>query len=464
MLASLRSPSLLALTLASLVATATPLGAAAQPEEARLLFEEGNAHLARGLRARGRVRARELDRALDAYLGVLRLGTRTRNVVFNTALTLAELGRNDEAFNYYSEYLRAFDLSDDERAEGLRRMDALRSSVAVVRIESTPPGAEVRVGRRDLPVRGATPIELAVPPGTHPVFLTHPGYSEATAEASASLGHTATVTLELTPSPVGVQVIAPAGGRLTLDEHVIEPGRMLEVSPGPHVVRLELPGAPPVERRFEVSAGDAPLVLELSAPHVARGEAQVALSIDAPAEVLLDELPVGRGERVTIPATPGPHVLRVTAPGRTPLAHTLRLDPGQTLQLQVHLGANPDATGIHVARAVLGPLAAVGVAVSIGLGVHTLELSAEWNRRNDDRWADPQHPREPSVEALHALGRRVESAALATDLALGATAALGIAALVALFVDPGRAEESTVTVGAAPTDSGAVATLTWRAP
>src|SRR5690606_41475463 len=62
----------------------------------------------------------------------------------------------------------------------------------------------------------------------------------------------------------------------------------------------------PVERRFEVSAGDAPLVLELSAPHVARGEAQVALSIDAPAEVLLDELPVGRGERVTIPATPGP--------------------------------------------------------------------------------------------------------------------------------------------------------------
>ncbi len=82
---------------------ATP--ATAQQEEAALLFERGNQHLARGLRTHGRTRSRELNEALDAYLGVLRLGARTRNVVFNVALALAELGRDDEAFNYFSEYL-----------------------------------------------------------------------------------------------------------------------------------------------------------------------------------------------------------------------------------------------------------------------------------------------------------------------------------------------------------------------
>src|SRR5690606_36466893 len=105
------------------------------------------------------------------------------------------------------------------------------------RVESTPPGADVRVGRRDLPVRGATPIELALPPGTHPLFLTRAGYAEASGEASATVGSTATVSLALTPEPIAVQVLAPAHGRLTLDDEVIEPGRTLAVAPGAHLVR-----------------------------------------------------------------------------------------------------------------------------------------------------------------------------------------------------------------------------------
>ncbi len=465
MISSLRFAFGLSLMLASIAAPAAiaPSPAAAQQEEARALFEQGNAHLARGLRARGRARARALEQALDAYLGVLRLGTRTRNVVFNTALTLAELERNDEAFNYYSEYLRAFDLSDDERAEGQRRIDALRPSVAVIRVESTPPGAEVRVGRRDLPVRGATPIELALPPGAHPVFLTRAGYAEASGEATAAVGSTATLTLTLAPEPVAVQVIAPAHGRLTLDDRVIEPGRTIAVVPGAHVVRLEVEGAPPIERRFEVSAGDPTLVLELSAPAATGAtQTQVALAIDTPAEVFLDELPVGRGARLAFPARPGAHVLRVSAPGRTPLVHPLTLAPAEALSLSVELGAAADETGIHIARAILGSLAIAAAGASIGLGVHTLELSDEWNRQIAARWQDTQEPRTPSPDELKALGLRVEDAALLTDIALATTAALGVAALIAIIVGPGSGEASAIRVGAGPTaGTGVVASMSW---
>lgn len=453
----LRGTTLLGALLAIAPTAAAPSAARAQTEEARILFERGNEHLARGLRARGRARERELAAALDAYLGVIRLNARTRNVVFNLALTLDELGRDEEAFNYFSEYLHGFELGEDERAEGRRRLEALRPSVAVVRVESTPPGAEVRLDRRDLPVRGTTPIELAVSPGTHLVFVTRRGYAEGTATTSAAIGSTAHVALELVPEPIDVQVIAPSSGALTLDGEAIEPGRTLRVPPGPHVVRLEIAGAPPIEPRFELAPGDAPLVLELSGPATAAASSpRLAVTIDTPAQVFVDGLSVGRGDRVEIPVLPGAHELRVTAPGHTPLVHRVSLEPGETLRLSVDLGVAPDATGVDVARGVLGALTAAGIAVSIGLYVHAQELWDLWNRaiRDQDAW---------SAEALHRLADRVEAAALATDVSVGITAALGLAAIVSFFVGPGAAEDSSVRVAAAPLPNGASASVAWRA-
>lgn len=458
MIASLRTSlgriAVLAVLLGSLAPLATPAPAYAQTEEARILFERGNEHLARGLRARGRARERELSQALDAYLGVLRLNARTRNVVFNLALTLAELGRTDEAFNYYSEYLRVFDLSDDERSEGQRRLDALRPSVAVLRIESAPEGAEVRVDRRDLPVRGTTPLELAVAPGSHEVFLTRPGFVESSMTGTAAVGRSARVWVELAARPVDVQVIAPGVGTLTLDGQPIAAGRTVQVAPGPHVVRLEVPGAPPIERRFEVAAGDAPLVLELSASGMPAGP-RLAMSIDTHADVFVDNLRVGQGARLEIPMPPGPHEVRVVAPGRTPLVHHVSLEPQETLRLSVQLGHAPDATGVHAARAVLGVLAAGAVATSIGLYARAQGLWDQWNREI----AQQTMPARYYLD----LADRVEEAALATDIALSITAGVGLAALITLFVDPGSPGESTVEVGAAPTPGGGVASVTWRA-
>jgi outer membrane receptor for ferrienterochelin and colicins len=452
-------PLLFALALLAAALGVSPPSPALAQEEARLLFERGNQHLARGLRARGRTRERELTEAIDAYLGVLRLGARTRNVVFNLGLAHQELGRADDAFNYFGEYLRAFDLGADERTAGEQRLEALRPRVAVARLESTPPGAEVRVGRRDLPVRGTTPLALALPAGEHELFLTRQGFAEATARVSVRVGTSTPLSVSLEPLPVDVQIIAPPDGRLTLDGQPIEAGRTHRVPPGGHVIRLELPGVEPLERRFEAAPGDPPLVLELSGPAGRVLDGQVALEVDLLAEVVVDGVRIDEGPTHVFPLAPGLHELRVSAPGRAPLVHALRLEPGERIRLAVELGLLPDATGVHAARAVLGTLAALSLITSAALGARALSLSDEWNAALAGQAQGPLQP-----ERLEGLAEQVEHGAVMTDVAFGVTAGLGLGALVSLLVQPSGGTESAVRVLAAPSAEGGVLGLAWRSP
>lgn len=437
-------PALLAVALlaaAPVLTSTAPV--AAQEEEARLLFERGNRHLAAGLRARGGRRARELERALDAYLQVMRLGARTRNVVFNLGITLQELDRPEEAFNAFSEYLRAFELSPEDRAAGEQRLEALRPRVAVVRVQSTPPGAEVRVDRRDLPPRGETPLEIAVAPGTRRLILTRDGYQEARAEATVAVGSRADVSATLTPAPVSVQVIAPGGGRLTLDDAEIVAGRSVEVTPGPHVVRLEVAGAPPVERRFEVAPGAPPMVLELSATPVSAGEARVLVSTNVAAQVALDGEPAGAGQRLELSPSLGEHVLSITADGHRPATRRFSVADGETLRLRGVLDAHGPPAGLVAGRLVLGALALGGLAAGVALLVAESDAHDAWQNDYTVENAD-----------------RLETAQLAVDVTMGITAAVGVAALVLLFVDEG---DSSIEVGAAPTPGGGVVVArgTW---
>src|SRR5688572_27505498 len=108
--------------------------------EAAALFDRGNDHLRAAMRLRGDRRTREIEAALDDYFASLRI-VRSRNVVFNAAIALEMLERNEEAFNYFVEYARAPGLPEDDRADAMRRVDALRTRVAVVRIESEPASA-----------------------------------------------------------------------------------------------------------------------------------------------------------------------------------------------------------------------------------------------------------------------------------------------------------------------------------
>lgn len=171
--------------------------------EARVYFQEGNRLYEQASEARGAQRTALLQRSLEAYVDSLRI-VRSRNSLFNAAIVLGELGRNDESFNYFGEYLRIEGLSSEDREEATRRHDELRPEVAVLEVTTEPAGALVWVDRKDLAARGETPIELALPPGKHTLFIEKDGYSSVEQTLKAVRGETVGAALTLLPLPVEV--------------------------------------------------------------------------------------------------------------------------------------------------------------------------------------------------------------------------------------------------------------------
>ena len=168
--------------------------------EARVYFEEGNRLYEQANRASAAQRTTLLQRSLEAYVDSLRI-VRSRNALFNAAIVLGELGRNDESFNYFSEYLRIEGLPAEDREDASRRRDALRSEVAVLEVTTEPAGALLWVDRKDLAARGETPIELALPPGEHRTFIEKDGYQPVERAEQIVRGETVVFTVHLSPLP-----------------------------------------------------------------------------------------------------------------------------------------------------------------------------------------------------------------------------------------------------------------------
>lgn len=124
-------------------------------------------------------RAGELTGALEHLLASQRL-VPNRNVVFNLARTYEELGQLDSAWRYYDQYARTETAPDAtsgaEPSDAEQALLRLGPRVARVKVETTPPGASVYVGRTDLGSRGRTPLTLALPPGDHELLLALDGY------------------------------------------------------------------------------------------------------------------------------------------------------------------------------------------------------------------------------------------------------------------------------------------------
>lgn len=169
--------------------------------EARVYFEEGNRLFQQATRATGARRTTLLQRSLEAYVDSLQI-VRSRNALFNAAIVLEELDRNAESFNYYSEYLQVEGLSEADREQALKRRDALRPEIAVLRVSSEPDSAELWIDRKDLAPRGETPIEVAIPPGKHRVFIEKEGYVPTERAMNMVRGEATVLELALEAIPV----------------------------------------------------------------------------------------------------------------------------------------------------------------------------------------------------------------------------------------------------------------------
>ncbi|GAB4197062.1 MAG: hypothetical protein OHK0013_04820 [Sandaracinaceae bacterium] len=438
--AARRAAAVVAVSVAASMASMAlgPTARADDVTEATVLFQRGNEHFQRAMRLRGERRTRELEAALAQYFESLRR-VRSRNVLYNTALVLEALDRAPEAFNHWSEYLQVQGLSEAELADGRQHRDALRPRVAVFAVEANAE-ADVWVDRRDLGARGRTPLEIALPPGSHTFFLAAGGHREAQAQASGGLGTTTPVRVTLEVLPVWVQVLAPEGAILEIDGGRIAPGQSVQVPPGPHVVRVSSGGRLLAERRFEALVGAAPMVLDMtSALGGGAVGGVVEVSVSTAARVEIDGVVQGEGERVEATVSPGPHQVRVSAAGHATWEGT-QLFQDFPARLEVTLAARSQAW-IHVGRGIFGLLTVTALPFGIGFLV---DASAK-------RDANQSLMDDPSAEALR-------TATLQTDVTWSVIAGLGGLAVLFLALDDGGGE-STATLSVQPTAGGTTLSL-----
>ena len=196
----------------------------------------------------------DYESALEHFLASNRL-VPNRNVVYNVARTFERLAQFADAHRYFVDALQG-----EEDAAVVTEIEAaitrIAPSVAVLRVETTPPGATVYIDRKDLGSRGRTPRPLALPAGKYEVILEADGYEPAVIRAvEATLGAETLIQMELRPivGTVDVTTKGAASAMVHLDDDRAAPlcsaPCRADVPPGRHVLYFSREGfqAPPVE-------------------------------------------------------------------------------------------------------------------------------------------------------------------------------------------------------------------------
>ncbi len=194
------------------IMTALALGGVAHADnladEAELQFEIGAE----------RYKSGDFRGALEHFLASNRLAA-NRNVVFNIARAYEQLGQNADAYRYYNQALAGEqDPAAQARiAEAIARIEPL---VAVLQVDSDPPGATIYITRRDLGARGNTPATMGLSPGQYVVFADLPGYESAQSEAQDLKAGTRTRLVLQLKQVVGTLRVegGPPGAEIRVDD------------------------------------------------------------------------------------------------------------------------------------------------------------------------------------------------------------------------------------------------------
>ena len=150
--------SLLALAVAAAPFTAPEARAGGLADEAELHFQIGAESYQKG----------DFRGALEHFFTSNRL-VPNRNVVFNIARTYEQMKRWADAHRYYTDALE-----EEDRAQQIQNIQAglarVTPYVALLKVESDPPGATIYIDRKDLGSRGRAPRALALAEGKYRVI------------------------------------------------------------------------------------------------------------------------------------------------------------------------------------------------------------------------------------------------------------------------------------------------------
>jgi outer membrane receptor protein involved in Fe transport len=284
-------------------------------DEAEVNFRLGTEHYQAG----------EFRSALAYFLASNRLAP-NRHVRFNIARTFQRLGQYPEAYRWCSEAL-AVESDPDLRQKLEDVLHAVEREVALVVVESNPPGATAYLDRQELGSIATTPARMAVSEGEHRLIFHLAGYEDAaSARFQAIRGQTARVSIELREllGYVDVQVDGPTEVRV--DDEEAAPSCIapctLELPPGIHQLYFARKGFRMRTQPVQVTAGETVRV---------RGEAQaltgslLVTAEETGAEVLLDGVSVGFTPVVVRNVAVGMRHVRVTARGFNPVERTVQI-------------------------------------------------------------------------------------------------------------------------------------------
>ncbi len=324
--------SLLALSFA--LGLAVPARADDLADEADLKFRLGAEAYQRG----------DYKSALEEFLASNRL-VPNRNVTYNVARCYDELKQFPEAYRYFTLALRG-ESNADTRARIERALGSIRQNVAVLEIESEPPGATVFLERRDLGPRGNAPAALGVKPGAYVVLAELPGYYPARVEVPAvAAGQSQRVKLKL-EAILGRVVLGDAigGAVVRVDDSKQAPACTapcaLQLSEGRHHLFLDRPGYHPAEIDVDVQAKQESRVrLEL----VPLSGSLVVSSDEPGALVEVDGRPRGFTPLV-VSAPVGWHAVRLSLAGFKPVKRDVAVVDGREQRVEITLTQAEEVT------------------------------------------------------------------------------------------------------------------------
>jgi outer membrane receptor for ferrienterochelin and colicin len=319
-----RARALTATWLGVLLSAALTLGAPA-PARADGLADEAELNFQIGAEY---YRAGDFRQALQHFMASNRL-VPNRNVVFNIARTFERLSRFADAYRWYTD-ARVGETDAAVLADIDGALARIAPQVALIAVETTPPGATLYVNRRDLGSVAQSPRRLALSAGTYQILASLDGYVDAASEPTvARIGEEVQVRLTLQPIVGTVHVDADGPTAVYVDDERADAACTapcdLELHPGAHTLFFRREGFRLVPRQVNVRAHET-FVVRAAASAVTGSIVVAADEPDALVEV--DGDAVGFTPVVVRAVPVGQRRVRVTLRGYEPIERTIEIREG----------------------------------------------------------------------------------------------------------------------------------------
>ncbi|MDF2695528.1 MAG: TonB-dependent receptor [Labilithrix sp.] len=305
--------------------------------------------------------SKDYKSALQHFLASNRL-VRNRNVMYNIARTYEHLGQPSDAYRYYQRALEGeTDAAVKQRIK--ESMARLGPSVALLRVESDPPGATLYLSRKDLGDRGTAPQTIALTPGQYTVIAELAGYDDATSKPiDVRLGRETSLTLKLTRVVGTLRVNGAQGAAVRLDADdapvLCTAPCDAPAPPGQHTLVLTRPGFRTTRQNVQIRANTVTEVKpdlepETGSVVVNADERDAVIEIDGKTKGFTPSV-------LTVPV--GTHDVRVTLRGFRPVERTIDVKANGQTQLDLQLVS---AEAVEAASRVSEPIEDAPASVSL---------------------------------------------------------------------------------------------------